>query len=231
MTLARRCWAEAVGTAMLLAAVVGSGVMGETLGNGNDALALLANAAATAGTLYVLIGVLGPVSGAHLNPAVTLAMRLQRSISTRDAVAYVGAQVLGAVVGVMLAHLMFDLPLLQTGARERSGMSQWSSELVATAGLLLTVLLGARNRAHAMPLLVAAYIFSACWFKASTSFANPAVTLARALTDTFAGIRPIDVPMFVSAQLTGALLACAIASSWLQGRRPPDGDMDRPARD
>lgn len=210
--LRARLLAEAVGTCLLLATVVGSGVMGVALARGNDAVALLANAGATAAVLYVLIVVLGPVSGAHFNPAVTLAERLRGALSAREALAYAGVQVLAAVAGVLLAHAMFELPLLQPGTRVRSGAAQWLSEGVATFGLLLTILLGVRYRAAAVPALVAAWIFAAYWFTASTAFANPAVTLARALTQSFAGIRPLDVAPFVLAQLVGALMALPVAT-------------------
>ncbi|UHQ22267.1 aquaporin [Lysobacter sp. 5GHs7-4] len=207
MSLPRKLLAEFIGTALLLATVVGSGVMGTALSGGNAAIALLANAAATAGMLYVLIVLLGPVSGAHFNPAVTLALRLRGALDTREALAYVGVQIAAAVAGVLLAHAMFELPLWQPGVRVRSGAAQWLSEAVATFGLLLTILLGARHRPTALPALVASYIFAAYWFTASTSFANPAVTLARSLTQTFAGIRPADAGGFVLAQLAGAALA------------------------
>ena len=209
--LSRRLLAEGLGTLLLLATVVGSGVMGVKLAQGNDAVALLANAGATAAVLYVLIVVFGPVSGAHFNPAVTLAMRLRGELPWRDAFAYMGVQVAAAVAGVLLAHAMFGLLLLQPGVHARSGLGQWLSEGVATFGLLLTILLGARHRPQALPVLVASWIFAAYWFTASTSFANPAVTLARALTQTFAGIRPADVPAFVVAQLAGAVAALAVA--------------------
>ena len=221
MSLARRLLAEAVGTTALLATVVGSGIMGTQLAAGNDAIALLANAAATAGLLYVAIVVLGPLSGAHFNPAVTLAMRLRGELDTRATLAYVGVQCVAATAGVVLAHAMFDLPLLQPGTHARTGAAQWLSEAVATCGLLLTILLGLRARPAAIPALVAAYIFAAYWFTASTSFANPAVTLARALTQTFAGIRPIDAPGFIVAQLAGTALALALANLLLD-RRPHD---------
>ena len=212
--------AEGLGTMLLLAVVVGSGIMGESLAGGNVAVALLANAAATAGALYVLIATLGPVSGAHFNPAVTLAMRWRGVIGTRTALAYIAVQSIGAVAGVLLAHAMFDLALLQPGTRARSGGAQWLSEGVATFGLLLTILLGLRHRASAIPALVASYIFAAYWFTASTAFANPAVTIARALTQTFAGIRPDDVPGFIVAQLAGAALAVAFATR-LASPAPP----------
>ncbi len=219
MSLARRLLAEAVGTTALLATVVGSGIMGTQLAAGNDAIALLANAAATAGVLYVAIVVLGPLSGAHFNPAVTLAMRLRGDLDTRATLAYVGVQCVAAIAGVVLAHAMFDLPLLQPGTHARTGAAQWLSEAIATCGLLLTLLLGLRARPTAIPALVAAYIFAAYWFTASTSFANPAVTLARALTQTFAGIRPIDAPGFIVAQLAGTALALLLAA-WLERRTP-----------
>ena len=212
--LTRRLFAEFVGTALLLAAVVGSGVMGARLAQGNDGIALLANAGATGAALYVLIVLFAPVSGAHFNPAVTLAVRLRGEISTRDALAYVAVQLAGAVIGVLLAHAMFGLVLLQPGAHVRTGAAQWLSECVATFGLLLTILLGQRHRPQAIPMLVASWIFAAYWFTASTSFANPAVTIARGLTQTLAGIRPMDVPAFVVAQLAGAVLALGVAS-WM----------------
>lgn len=205
--LARKLFAEFLGTVLLLAAVVGSGVMGVALSQGNDGVALLANAAATAGALYVLIVVFGPVSGAHFNPAVTLAMRLRGEIGSRDAAAYILVQVIAAILGVLLAHAMFALPLLQPGTHARTGFGQWLSEGVATFGLVLTIVLGVRHRPAAIPALVACYIFAAYWFTASTSFANPAVTVARSLTQTFAGIRPTDVAGFVGAQLIGMLAA------------------------
>lgn len=225
-TLPQRLLAEFVGTALLLAAVVGSGIMGAALSGGNDGIALLANAGATAGILYVIIAVLGPVSGAHFNPAVTLALRLEGGIDTREAAAYVLAQVAGAVAGVLLAHAMFDLALVQPGSRVRSGMPQWTSEAVATFGLVATILLGLRHRAEAIPALVAGYIFAAYWFTASTSFANPAVTLARALTRSFSGIRPADVPAFILAQLAGVLVALAVVAA-LRPRTARRGSVPR----
>jgi glycerol uptake facilitator-like aquaporin len=206
--------AELIGTLLLLAIVVGSGIMGERLAAGNEAVALLANAAATAGGLYVLIVLLGPISGAHFNPAVTLAMRLGRNALPAPVPVYLTAQLLGAVLGVWLAHAMFELPLWQPGTRIRSGVAQGLSETVATFGLVLTIVVGVRFRERAVPALVASYIFAAYWFTASTSFANPAVTLARSLTQTFAGIRPLDAPVFIAAQLIGAALAIAFAR-WL----------------
>lgn len=214
MSRSRVFAAELIGTLLLLAIVVGSGIMGERLAAGNDAVALLANAAATAGGLYVLIVLLGPISGAHFNPAVTLAMRLGRNALPAPASVYLTAQLLGAVLGVWLAHAMFELPLWQPGTHIRTGVAQGLSETVATFGLVLTIVLGVRFRERAVPALVASYIFAAYWFTASTSFANPAVTLARSLTQTFAGIRPLDAPVFIAAQLIGAALAIALAR-WL----------------
>lgn len=210
--IARRVWlAEFGGTAALLAVVVGSGIMGEQLAQGNTAVALLANAVATGLGLYVLIALLGPVSGAHFNPVVTAAMWWRGDRGGVESIGYVAAQVSGAIVGVWLAHLMFDLPLLQTGVKVRSGAGQWLSELIATAGLLSTILLALRERPQAIPALVGAYITAAYWFTASTSFANPAVTIARAFTHTFAGVRPADVGGFILAQLAGGTLVLAAA--------------------
>lgn len=208
--LARRLVAEFIGTGALLAVVVGSGIMGVALSAGNDGVALLANAAATAAVLYVLIGVLGPISGAHFNPVVTAVMRIRGEVNNVEALAYVGVQLVGAVAGVVLAHAMFDLPLVQPGTHARTGMAQWLSEAVATAGLLLTILLGMRTRHASLPALVGSYIFAAYWFTASTSFANPAVTVARSLTQTFAGIRGQDVLGFVAAQGVGMAVALAV---------------------
>ena len=210
--LGRKLLAEFIGTALLLATVVGSGIMGVMLSPGNTAVALLANAGATAAALYVLIVLFGPISGAHFNPVVTLAMWLRRELRTREALVYVLVQLVAAVAGVLLAHAMFDLPLLQPGTHVRSGAAQWLSEGVAAFGLVLTILLGLRHRPAAVPALVASYIFAAYWFTASTSFANPAVTLARSLTQTFAGIRPSDVTGFVVAQLLGALAAMPVVA-------------------
>ena len=207
--------AEFIGTVLLLAIVVGSGIMGERLADGNAAIALLANAAATAAGLYVLIVLLGPISGAHFNPAVTLAMKLRGEPLPAPVPGYVVVQVIGAVLGVLLAHAMFDTALWQPGTRVRSGPAQWLSEGIATFGLLLTIVLGARFRARAVPALVASYIFAAYWFTASTSFANPAVTLARSLTRTFAGICPLDAPGFIAAQFAGAALALLAARALL----------------
>jgi glycerol uptake facilitator-like aquaporin len=226
-SLSRRLAAEFLGSLLLLATVVGSGVMGVNLAQGNAALALLANAGATAAALYILIVGLGPISGAHFNPAVTLVMRLRGEIASGAAIAYIAAQLLGAVGGVLLAHAMFDLALWQPGTQLRTGTGQWLSEGVATFGLVLTILLGARHRAAALPALVASYIFAAYWFTASTSFANPSVTAARALTQSFAGIRPADAPGFIVAQLVGALLALGLATWLLRERETVQSDAVR----
>jgi len=208
--------AELLGTATLLAVVVGSGIMGQQLSGGNDGIALLANAAATAAALYVLITLFGPISGAHFNPAVTVSMRLRGQALPAAWWLYLLVQVAGAICGVLLAHAMFAQPLWQPGTHARTGAAQWLSEGVATFGLLLTILLGSRSRPQAVPALVASWIFAAYWFTASTSFANPAVTLARALTRSFAGIRPQDTIGFIGAQLCGALLAAWVAPLLLQ---------------
>jgi len=201
--------AELAGTAALLAIVVGSGVMGERLAMGNVAVALLANALATGAGLFVLISILDPTSGAHFNPAVSCLFWWRGQLSTRDLAVYIGVQIAGAVLGVWLAHVMFDLPILQASAKVRTGMGQWTSEAVAMGGLLATILLGGEANKRAVPALVACYITAAYWFTASTSFANPAVTIARSLTDTFAGIRWIDAPGFIAAQ--GAMTLFVIA--------------------
>ncbi|WP_067681813.1 aquaporin [Tsuneonella dongtanensis] len=207
----RRLAAEGLGSAFLFAAVIGSGIMADRLSGGSVGLALLANAVATAAILYVLIEVLGAVSGAHFNPAVTLAFRLDREIGTGIALAYVGAQIAGGIVGALLAHLMFDLPLWQFGAKERAGIGQWTAEFVATFGLVFFILVAARRKPATVPAVVALYIAAAYWFTSSTSFANPAITLVRSLTATFAGIAPADVPAFIAAQLAGAVTAVAVA--------------------
>lgn len=210
---ARALVAEALGTAILVATVVGSGIMAQRLTD-DIALALLANTLATGAILVVLIGILGPLSGAHFNPAVTLVMALRRALPPGDALFYVAAQVIGAMIGTVLAHLMFDLPLVSSYADPRTGFSQWTSEAVATFGLLLTILVSLRHGPEQIPWRVGLYITAAYWFTASTSYANPAVTIGRALTSSFAGIGPADVPGFILAQLAGALLALAVAT-WL----------------
>lgn len=213
-SLPRRVAAEFAGTLFLLAAVVGSGIMGERLAAGNVALALLANTIATGAALVALILAFGPVSGAHLNPAVTLADAWQRGIRWREAPAYIAAQIAGAFAGVATAHLMFGLPLFFASTRVRSGPAQLLSEFVATFGLLSVIWGCIRHRPAAVPFAVGAYITAAYWFTASTSFANPAVTLARSASNTFAGIRPADVAGFVAAQLAGAF-AATLLFRWL----------------
>jgi len=212
--LSRRLAAESIGTAMLLAAVVGSGIMADRLSGGNDAIALLANTIATAAALAALILTFGSVSGAHFNPVVSIVDASQGGLRWQDVPAYVLAQVLGAVLGVWTAHVMFGERLLMLSGHARSGPAQLVSEFVATFGLVSVISGCSRRRADAVPFAVAAYIAAAYWFTASTSFANPAVTLARALTDTFAGIRPVDVPGFIVAQLAGAA-AAALLFRWL----------------
>lgn len=214
--------AEAIGSALLLATVVGSGIMAEALAQGNVAVALLANTIATGAILYVLITALGPVSGAHFNPAVTLIFALRREISVPVALAYVLAQLAGTVAGAMLAHGMFGQALIQLSVHTRSGPAQWLSEVVATFALVLTILGTLRSRPEAVPVSVALVIVAAYWFTASTSFANPAVTVARSLSNTFAGIAPADVPAFVIAQLTGAVVALLVAErvfGWVREER------------
>lgn len=214
MTLARRMVAEGLGTALLLAAVVGSGIMGERLAGGNVAIALLANSIATGGVLMALILTFGPISGAHFNPAVTLADASQGGLPWSEVPAYVSAQIAGAFAGVAAAHLMFGEPLYSASLHARAGAAQGFSEFVATFGLLSVIWGCARLRSSAVPFAVSAYIVGAYWFTASTSFANPAVTLARALTNTFSGIRPADAPWFIAAQLAGAF-AATILFRWL----------------
>lgn len=213
-SLGRRLAAEALGTALLLAVVVGSGIMGERLAGGNDAIALLGNTLSTGAALVVLITVFGPVSGAHFNPAVTLVFALRRELSWARAGAYVLVQVAGAVVGVWAAHAMFGETVWQVSLKFRAGLPQAFSEAVATFGLIAAILGSLRFRPDATPLMVGLYITSAYWFTASTSFANPAVTVARSLSDSFAGIAPASAPGFVAGQIAGALIAAAVFS-WL----------------
>jgi glycerol uptake facilitator-like aquaporin len=208
--------AEVLGTALLLATVVGSGIMGEQLAGGNVAIALLGNTIPTGAMLVVLITMFGPISGAHFNPVVTLIMQLKGEMSGRDAVAYVVMQIIGAILGVWAAHAMFDLPVLQLSAKVRWGTGQWIAEAIATFGLLLTILLTRRSQPAAIATSVGLYITAAYWFTASTSFANPAVTLARGLSNTFAGIRLVDAPVFMVAQVAGAVAGMLVAS-WLLG--------------
>ena len=209
MTDRRALAAEFMGTLLLLATVVGSGVMAQRLAGGNDAVALLGNTAATGAMLYVLISLFGPISGAHFNPVVSLILGPRSRLP-----AYILAQLAGALCGVWLVHLMFDMTVLQWGVKPRAGIGILLSEGVATFGLLATILLGSRHRPQAVPALVALWIVAGYWFTSSTSFANPAVTIARALTDSFAGIRPADVTGFILAQLVGAYLAKAVCG-WL----------------
>ncbi|MGH7437164.1 MAG: MIP/aquaporin family protein [Polyangiaceae bacterium] len=219
----RRAVAEVLGTALLLATVVGSGIMGEALAGGNIALALLANTVATGAGLVALILTFGPISGAHFNPAVTLADASQGGLPWREVPVYVGAQVLGAFAGVAVAHAMFGKSLFCASTHDRSGVAQMLSEFVATFGLLAVIWGCARRRSEAVPFAVGAYITSAYWFTSSTSFANPAVTLARAASDTFAGIRPVDVPAFIVAQLLGAT-AATVTFRWLVPALPAVAD-------
>jgi len=213
-TLAQRCVAECLGTAFLLAAVVGSGIMAASISDGNGALALLCNTLATGAILSVLILTFGPISGAHFNPAVSLAMLLRGTLPAKAATIYIGAQVVGAILGVWAAHLMFELPIWQLSGTVRTGPGQWLAEAVATFGLLLTILGCGAHIPAAVPYAVGLYITSAYWFTASTSFANPAVTIARALSDTFAGIEPASVMAFIVAQLIG-MLAAVMLGRWL----------------
>jgi len=216
-TLARRIVAEFVGTGFLVAAVVGSGIMGERLAGGNVAIALLANTIATGAALAALIFTFGPISGAHLNPAVTIVDAIERGVPWTVAACYVPAQCGGAICGAIVAHLMFSLPPISASHHARSGSAQVFSEFVATFGLLCVIWGCSRMRSAAVPFAVAVYITAAYWFTSSTSFANPAVTIARSLSDTFAGIRPADVPLFVAAQLAGAL-AATLLFRWLVPR-------------
>jgi len=228
--LRRRLTAEFLGTGTLVCAVVGSGIMGERLAGGNTALALLGNTLPTGAILTVLILILGPISGAHMNPAVSLAMLWRRELPAGEAAAYALAQLAGGVAGTLTAHSMFDLPLLQLGGTVRTGFGQWIGEFVATFGLLATIL-GCRRFAPAtIAPAVGLYITAAYWFTSSTSFANPAVTLARALSDTFAGIRPVDLPAFWLAQLAGTAAAVLVFSWIFEGRAAlPRSPSDRRA--
>ena len=217
--LPRRLTAEALGSFFLFATVIGSGIMAARLAGGNDAVALLANTLATGAMLFVLITMLGPISGAHMNPAVSLVAAARRELPWQDAAAYVAAQLAFGILGAWAAHWMFDLPMLQLSVKARTGLGQWTGEAVATFGLILTILGTVRHRPEWVPVSVALYITAAYWFTSSTSFANPAITVARSLSDTFAGIAPRDVPPFVAAQLTGAGLA-ALTARWLFPAKP-----------
>jgi glycerol uptake facilitator-like aquaporin len=221
-TLAQRLAAEALGTALLVATVVGSGIMAETLTK-DVALALLGNTIPTGAILVLLITILGPISGAHFNPAISLVFALKRELAPRETALYVAAQVVGGVAGTFAAHLMFALPVLETSLKARTGGSQWFAEWVATFGLVITILTGIRFARTSVPWLVGLYITAAYWFTASTSFANPAVAIARAFTNTFSGIRPIDLPGFIVAQLLGAVCGMALAT-WLL--RQPEDDVE-----
>jgi glycerol uptake facilitator-like aquaporin len=210
-TLPRRLAAEGLGAFFLFATVIGSGIMAENLAHGEEAVALLANTVATGAILYVLITMLGPISGAHMNPAVSLVAALRRELSGRDAALYSLVQLGCGILGAWAAHLMFDLPALQLSIKARTGLGQWTGEAIATFGLVLTIIGTVRHRPTAVPASVALYIVAAYWFTSSTSFANPAITVARSLSDSFAGIAPGDVPPFILAQLAGAVLAAAAA--------------------
>jgi glycerol uptake facilitator-like aquaporin len=224
MTLARRLVAEGVGTALLLAVVVGSGIMAEHLAGGNIAIALLANTIATGAGLVALILMFGTISGAHFNPVVTLSEAWQKNLRAADALPYVAVQVVGAFAGVAAAHAMFGEPLYFASEHVRTGASQWWSECVATFGLIGVIIGCSRSRPAITPFAVAAYITAAYWFTASTSFANPAVTLARAASNTFAGIRPVDTPGFILAQLVGAV-AATLLFTWLYPAVPADATV------
>lgn len=207
--------AEGLGTLGLVCTVVGSGIMAEALSAGNDGIALLGNTIATGAILVVLITLFGPVSGAHFNPVVTMVMTLKKQLPKSEAAIYIIVQILGGIAGTWLAHLIFDVPVIQLSDNARSGLPQYGSEIVATFGLLLTILIASRHRPDSIAMLVGLYITAAYWFTSSTSFANPAVTIARSLTDSFSGIAYSDVPFFIIAQIIGALLAMFIASQIL----------------
>lgn len=207
-----RLLAEFLGTAFLLIGVVGSGIMAENLSPDNIGVALMGNAVATGCILYVLITILGPISGAHFNPAVTLAFLIRREIKAAEAAAYIPVQIIGGVLGVWATHLMFELPIIQFSQTSRTGLSQYWSEIIATFGLLTVIFGGIKSRPEAVPALVGLYITGAYWFTSSTSFANPAVTIARSLSDTFAGINPAHMPMFIAMQLVGAGIAVFVAA-------------------
>ena len=207
--------AEGLGTLGLVCTIVGSGIMAETLSAGNDGIALLGNTIATGAMLVVLITLFGPVSGAHFNPVVTMVMALKKQLPKSEAAIYIIVQILGGIAGTWLAHLIFDVPVIQLSDNARSGLPQYGSEIVATFGLLLTILIASRHRPDSIAMLVGLYITAAYWFTSSTSFANPAVTIARSLTDSFSGIAYSDMPFFIIAQIIGALLAMIMASQIL----------------
>ena len=221
-SLAKRLAAECLGTGLLVTTVVGSGIMGERLAGGNVALALLGNTLPTGAILVVLILALGPISGAHFNPAVSLVMSLRKHHPWREFFPYAGAQIIGGCIGTLVAHGMFDLPLLELAIKARTGAAQWFAEFVATFGLIVTILAVSRFKSEAIPVAVGLYITAAYWFTASTSFANPAVTIARALTNSFSGIAPADVPMFIVAQLVGALAGLGVMSWFFAPSIVPD---------
>jgi glycerol uptake facilitator-like aquaporin len=214
IALKRRLVAEAVGSFFLFAAVIGSGIMAEALAGGNVAIALLANTLATGAILFVLISMLGPISGAHFNPAVTLVLAQRRNMPWAEVAPYLLAQLAGGMLGAWAAHLMFNLPILQLSVKTRTGVGQWTGELVATFGLILTILGTLKHRPAAVPAAVGLYISAAYWFTSSTSFANPAIAIVRSMSDSFAGISPGDVPAFIIAQLIGAF-AASVAARWL----------------
>jgi glycerol uptake facilitator-like aquaporin len=222
--LTRRLTAEALGTFILVMAVVGSGIMAENLAGGNQAIALLCNTLPTGAVLFVIITIFAPISGAHFNPAVSLVMELRGDLDRRTTLAYVVVQIIGGCLGAVAAHLMFGLDLLQVGSTARTGLGQWAGEFIATFGLIATILGCIRFRPDAVATAVGLYITSAYWFTASTSFANPAVTIARSLSDTFTGIAPGDVPGFIVAELLGALAAAALFG-WLFA--PGGGSSDK----
>jgi glycerol uptake facilitator-like aquaporin len=226
--LGRRVAAEALGTALLVATVVGSGIMAESLTK-DVALALLGNTLPTGAILVVLITILGPISGAHFNPAVSLVFALRRELSTRDALFYVGAQIAGGILGTVIAHGMFAHPLLEASVKIRTGGGQWFAEAVAAFGLIVTILAGIRFEKPAVPWLVGLYITAAYWFTASTSFANPAVAIARSLTNTFSGIRPVDVGGFILAELAGAVVGMLVIT-WLLQTTPDAEALDSEAK-
>ena len=222
-SLARRLAAEGIGSFFLFACVIGSGIMAQNLSPGNDAVALLGNTLATGAMLFVLITILAPISGAHMNPAVSLVAASRGELRWIDALAYIAAQLAFGVLGAWAAHLMFDLPTLQLSVKARTGLGQWTGEAIATFGLVLTILGTVRHRLEWVPATVALYITAAYWFTSSTSFANPAITVARSLTNTFSGIAPADVPLFVLAQLAGAFAASAVAGLLFARTEPAEG--------
>ena len=229
--LGRRLAAEGLGSFFLFATVIGSGIMAENLSGGNDAVALLGNTLATGAMLFVLITILGPISGAHMNPAVSLVAALRRELSWRDAAAYLVVQLAFGILGAWAAHLMFELPTLQLSVRARTGIGQWAGEAIATFGLILTIIGSVRHRPEWVPACVGLYITAAYWFTSSTSFANPAITVARSLSDSFAGIAPQDVPGFVLAQLAGAILAALAARALFPRPRTMADASPSPASD